>query len=75
MKIPLPNGHVERGRPMGAVERGLMRTSLSKVLSSLGGLGLSNGAEAAVTRLCEAAGLSETGLLLKTGVLQEEADL
>ena len=40
-------------------------------MSSLGGLGLSYGAEAAVSRLREAAGLSETGLFLKTGLLEQ----
>ena len=39
-----------------------VRTSLSKVLSSLGGLGLSHQAEAAVWRLREAAVSLETGL-------------
>ena len=48
--------------------------SLSKVLSSLGGLGLSFGAEAAVSRLREAVGLSETGLLLEAG-LEEDLDV
>ena len=37
-------------------------------MSSLGGLGLSYGAEAAVSRLREAAGLGETGLFPKAGL-------
>ena len=43
--------------------------SLSKVLSSLGGLGLSYGSEAAVSRLREAAVFPETGLSEETSLL------
>ena len=50
----------------------LLQVGLSKVLSSLGGLGLSYGAEAAISRLRKAAGLSETGLLVKTGLLYKK---
>ena len=44
-------------------------------MSSLGGLGLSHGAEAAVSRLREAAVSLETGLQEKTGLFLKEDNI